>query len=116
MNKAIVKLKPGYKGSGYITLSEGANHYTLNCGKGSIELPEDVARKLESDPRVTVEYPDGTKSSISYKSPVNKRKKRTKTEIKNMSKKEQVTLLNDLGANKIPLLEGGRVKLILKLQ
>ena len=114
MNKAIVKLKPGFKGSGYITLSEGANHYTLNCSRGFIELPVDVANKI-TDPRVMIINPDGIVTDTPVK-PKTKRKKLTKTAIKNLDKKEQVSLLNELGATNIPILESGRVKLILKLQ
>lgn len=116
MNKAIVKLKEGYGGSGYITLSEGANHYTLQVSRGFIELPVDVAKKLESDPRIIVEYPDGTTTEKTVKTPKKKAKKLTKTAIKNMDKKEQVNLLKELGAKDIPVLESGRIKLILKLQ
>ena len=116
MNKAIVKLIQGYKGTGYITLSDGINHYTLNCSKGFIEVPSDIAKKLESDPRVIVEYPDGTITEKPVKASKKKAKKLTKTAIKDMDKKEQVDLLRELGAKNIPVLESGRIKMILKLQ
>lgn len=117
MSKAIVKLRKGFKGSGYITLSDGINHYTLECSRGFIEVPSDVAKKLESDPRVLVEYPDGTTSDSSVKKPKEKKaKKLTKTAIRNMSEAEQVNLLKKLGSNIIPKKEEGRIKMILRLQ
>lgn len=119
MSKAIVRLRKGIKiVSGYIGLGDKiGNHYTLECSRGFIELPVDVAKRLESDPRIIVEYPDGTTSDgPAKKTKEKKAKKLTKTAIRNMSKAQQVNLLNKLGSNIIPKKEAGRIKMILRLQ
>ena len=124
MKKAIVRLRRGIRiKSGYITLSDSIrNHYTLEVSRGFIELPPDAAKKLESDPRIIVEYPDGTTSGPKGKDgkfkgkPEKKSKKLTKTEITNLDKTEQINLLKKLGSNIIPKLESGRIKMILRLQ
>ncbi len=122
MNNAIVRLRKGLKiGSSYIGLGDKiGNHYTLKCSPGFIELPVDAAKRLESDPRIIVEYPDGTTSDGPAKKTKEKKakktKKLTKTAIRNMSEAEQVTLLNKLGSTIIPKKEAGRIKMILRLQ
>ena len=42
-------------------------------------------------------------------------KKYTKTELKNLNKKQQIELLNSLGVTKIPRLENTRIKKILEI-
>lgn len=62
-------------------------------------------------------HPSGKKFSSSPKpKPKPSSKKYSETELFDMNKKEQVELLESLGAEKIPRLESSRVKLILKLQ
>ena len=147
MNKAIVRLREGFKGSGYISLSDKLrNHYTLETSRGFIELPVEAAKRLESDPRIIVEYPDGTTSDSSKVKKTKKKiedefvkktpknvakakkeiekgtakeemtKKLTKTDIKNMDKEEQINLLKKLGSTIIPKKEKGRIEVILQLQ
>ncbi len=47
---------------------------------------------------------------------VKEKAKYTKKELFKLNKKEQIKILEDLGAKKIPRLEKGRVDLILKIQ
>ena len=120
MNKAIVRLRKGVKDSGYTSLSDKLrNHYTLEVNVGFIKLPVDAAKRLESDPRVIVEYPDGTTSDSKTKKTIKKEKKTkklTKTAIRDMSEEEQVILLKKLGSTIIPKKENGRIQVILQLQ
>ena len=102
MSKAIVRLRKGLNiAAGYIGLGDGkGNHYTLQCSPGFIKLPVDAAKRLESDPRIIVEYPDGTTSDGPVKKTKEKKaKKLTKTAIRDMSEAEQITLLKKLGSN-----------------
>lgn len=125
--KAIVKLSPDVpKGQGWgVTLKDSiGNKYSLHYSKGFIEVPVDVAKQFEGNPSLIIEYPDGTTFPVTKKDvskseptkPESKENKLTEKEVWDMTKSEQTELLKKFNAKKIPKLEKGRVKLILKLQ
>ena len=135
--KAIVRLKPELIGTG--KSEEGlqdlkGNHYTIKCVPGFIEVPVNIAKELEADPRVTVEYPGEEKPTVAPATKTTEKKKEeepkeemTKSEfteefIYSQNKAWQVDKIKELSANittekpDIPRREENRVKLILKLQ
>ena len=130
--KVIVRLIPECIGTG--KSFEGlqdlkGNHYQIPCAPGFIMVPIDIAKQLESDPRVTVEYPgQEVKADVIAEKPLSQSKKvkgemtvSTFSEefVYAQNKRWQVDKIKELSGNtnaKIPRLEGGRVKLILKLQ
>lgn len=128
MGKAKITLSPNHvrnEGWGFSLRDKAGNSIPFNYNKGYLELDDKIAEQFEDNPDLQITYSDGSSTGAREKDVVaskakkpkgKKPKKLTKTEIKDLDKAEQVALLKKLGSTIIPKLEGGRVKLILKLQ
>ena len=80
------------------------------AGGSIVDLSESLIKKHKD---IVLERLEKSESNIPIKEPV---KKRTKTQIKNLDKEEQIELLKNLGVKEIPRLEKDRVDAILKAQ
>jgi len=91
----------------------GSPQTQWNIGNGFLPggtILELTEEQVENHSDVILEIINNEKINTVEKKPM------TEKELFELSKDEQVTLLKELGIEKIPKLEGGRVKALLKAQ